>query len=169
MKRVFAAGAASAAVLALSGCASIFNGPTQVVTIRSAPEGAGVAVTNRAGEKIHTGVTPVTLTLRRGAGYFRAETYTVRLTKEGFADKELTIVGTVSGWYIGNILIGGLIGMLAVDPATGGMYTFPDSVNGTLEPQAAKTSSSSPTLTIVSTTSLTPEQMKGARLLIAGR
>jgi hypothetical protein len=166
MKRIFAA---STIVFALSGCASIFNGQTQAVTIRSAPEGAGVAVTNRAGEKIHTGTAPVTLTLKRGAGYFKAETYTVLLTKEGFADKELLITGTVSGWYIGNILFGGLIGMLAVDPVTGGMYTFPESVSGTLEPQPAKTSSTGQTLTIVSTDSLTPEQMKGARLLAAGR
>jgi hypothetical protein len=41
-------------------------------------------------------------------------------------------------------------------------------VNGTLEPQAAKTSSAGPALTIVSTEGLTPEQMKGARLLVAG-
>ncbi len=166
MKRVFAA---SAVVFALSGCASIFNGQTQAVTIRSAPEGAGVAVTNRAGEKIHTGTAPVTLTLKRGAGYFKSETYTVLLTKEGFADKELMITGTVSGWYIGNILFGGLIGMLAVDPVTGGMYAFPESVSGTLEAQPAKTSSVGQTLTIVSTDSLTPEQMKAARLLVAGR
>ena len=166
MKRSFAA---SAVVFALSGCASIFNGQTQVVTIRSAPDGAGATVTNRAGEKIHTGNTPVTLTLKRGAGYFKSETYTVLLTKEGFADKEPTIVGSVSGWYIGNLLFGGLIGMLAVDPVTGGMYTFPDSINATLEPQTAKTSSAGPALTIVFTDSLTPEQMKGARLLVAGR
>ena len=166
MKRALAA---SAVVFGLSGCASIFNGQTQVVTIRSAPEGAGVAVTNRAGEKIHTGTAPVTLTLKRGAGYFKTETYTVLLTKEGFAGKELTITGTVSGWYIGNILFGGLIGMLAVDPVTGGMYVFPESVSGTLEPQAAKTSMAVPSLTIVSTESLTPEQMQGARLLVAGK
>ena len=49
------------------------------------------------------------------------------------------------------------------------MYTFPDSINGTLEPQTAKTSSAGPALTIVFTDSLTPEQMKGARLLVAGR
>jgi hypothetical protein len=166
MKRCFAA---SAIVLALSGCASIFNGQTQAVTIRSAPDGAGFSVTNRAGEKIHTGTTPVTLTLKRGAGYFKSETYTVLLSKTGFADKEVTITGSVSGWYIGNILFGGLIGMLAVDPITGGMYIFPESVSGTLEPQGAQTSSVGQSLTIVSTDSLTPEQMKAARLLVAGR
>jgi hypothetical protein len=107
-------------------------------------------------------VTPVTLTLNRGAGYFRPQTYTVTLTKDGFAAKKLTFTGTVSGWYIGNILFGGLIGMLAVDPITGAMYTFPASVSGTLEIRA---SSASDSLTIVSTETLTAEQMKHARLL----
>ena len=161
---------AAAAAVALSGCASIFNGQTQAVSIRSEPDGAAVTVTNRSGEKIHTGTTPVTLTLKRGAGYFKSEVYTVVLTKEGFDKKEITIAGTVNGWYIGNILFGGLIGMLAVDPVTGAMYSFPDSVSGALQAQATdtpKTSMSRDTLTIVSTDSLTPEQMKSATLLTA--
>jgi len=29
---------------------------------------------------------------------------------------------SVNGWYFGNLFIGGLIGMLIVDPATGAMY-----------------------------------------------
>jgi hypothetical protein len=95
------------------------------------------------------------------------------MKKEGFADKELTVTGTVSGWYIGDILFGGAIGMLAVDPVTGAMYTLPDAVTGALEPSTAKTSSRPPesvdTLTIVSTESLTPEQMKVARLVVAPR
>ena len=166
--------AASAVLFALTGCASIFNGTTQAVTIKSTPEASNFAVTTRAGEKIHAGTTPATLTLKRGYGYFKSEIYTVLLTKEGYANKELTIVGTMSGWYIGNILLGGLIGMLAVDPVTGAMYTFPETVSATLEPTAAKTSSSSPaaaeaTLTIVSTESLTPEQKRAARLVVAQR
>ncbi len=95
------------------------------------------------------------------------------MKKEGFADKELTVTGTVSGWYIGDILFGGAIGMLAVDPVTGATYTLPDAVTGALEPSTAKTSSRPPesvdTLTIVSTESLTPEQMKVARLVVAPR
>ncbi|MEP6875301.1 MAG: hypothetical protein ABI887_13135 [Burkholderiales bacterium] len=152
-------------MLALSGCASIFNGKTQAVVISSVPEGAMASIANRAGEKIHTGTTPVTLTLNRGAGYFKPETYTVTLTKEGFAAKQLTLTGTVSGWYIGNILFGGLIGMLAVDPVTGAMYSFPASVSGTLESEAPKTSRAAESLTIVSTETLTAEQMRHARPL----
>jgi hypothetical protein len=159
MKSLFIA---SAVALALSGCATVFNGKTQNVVLSSVPEGATAAVTNRAGENVHTGVTPVTLTLNRGAGYFQPETYTVTLTKDGFAPKKLTFTGTVSGWYIGNILFGGLIGMLAVDPITGAMYTFPASVSSTLE---IKTSGAGGSLTIVSTETLTTEQMQHARLL----
>lgn len=162
MKSIYAA---SAVVLALSGCASIFNGKTQAVVVTSVPDGALASVTNRAGEKVHSGTTPVTLTLNRGAGYFKPETYTVTLTKEGFATKQLTITSTVSGWYVGNILFGGLIGMLAVDPVTGAMYTFPASVSGTLESEAAKTSRAEGSLTIVSTDTLTKEQLSRAQPL----
>jgi hypothetical protein len=163
MKRLFVA---SAAALALCGCASIFNGQTQAVTIKSAPEGAAILVTNRAGESIHSGVAPATVTLKRGAGYFKSESYKVVMKKEGFADREVTIISTVSGWYIGNILFGGLIGMLAVDPNTGGMYVFPETVTGTLD-AATKTSQGPAALTIVSTDSLSTEQMRQARLLAA--
>ncbi|XXQ51474.1 hypothetical protein ACA040_000098 [Xenophilus aerolatus] len=87
------------------------------------------------------------------------------MKKDGYADKEITITPTVSGWYIGNILFGGLIGMIGVDPATGGMYVFPDSVTGSLDPAAAKSSSLPATLMIVSTDTLSEEQMRGARLV----
>ena len=158
--------AASAVVFALSGCASIFNGKTQSVVLTSVPPGATAAVTNRAGESVHTGITPVTLTLNRGAGYFKAETYTVTLTKEGYAPRQLTISSSVSGWYFGNILFGGLIGMLAVDPVTGAMYTFPESVSSAMEANSTKTSRANDSLTIVSTDALSAEQMKLARLAV---
>jgi hypothetical protein len=164
MKRSFIA---AAVIVSLSGCASIFNGQTQAVSIQSVPEGAAVSVSNRAGEKIHSGPTPVTLTLKRGAGYFKSEVYTLSFSKDGFEPKEVTITGSMSGWYIGNILFGGVIGMLAVDPVTGGMYIFPETVTETLQAAAAKTSEAQGSLKVVSTDSLTPEQMKQGRLLVA--
>jgi hypothetical protein len=156
------------AALTLGGCASIMQGGTQPVTIKSVPDGAVVSVVNRNGDKIHTGTAPVTLTLNRGAGYFKPETYTIVVTKDGFDRKEMTITGTLSGWYIGNILFGGLIGMLAVDPVTGAMYTLPDDVTATLQGSPAKTTQAG-TLTVVSTDSLTPEQRRQARLVAAAR
>jgi uncharacterized protein YceK len=165
MKRLFIA---TAAVMALSGCASIINGPTQSVTIKSTPEGAAISITNKAGEKVHTGNAPLTVVLKRAAGYFKPEVYTISFTKDGFASKEVVITGTMSGWYVGNLLFGGLIGMLAVDPVTGSMYTLPDSVGETLVETPAKTSASSESrraLSIVSTSMLTKAQMKLAHLV----
>lgn len=81
-----------------------------------------------------TGVTPDQVTLNASAGFFDGETYQVAYRKEGFADKQSTIESTVDGWYWVNILFGGLIGMLIVDPATGAMYKLPENASATLTP-----------------------------------
>lgn len=156
---------AAALAVALSGCATLFNGQSQAITISSAPEGAQVTVSNRAGQRVHVGETPVTLTLKRGAGYFKPEVYTLAFAKEGYAPQQLTITGSVHGWYFGNILLGGLIGMLAVDPVTGAMYSLPKSVSPTLQPQDAVGAVQEDRLQIVSTATLSAEQMREAVLL----
>jgi hypothetical protein len=54
----------------------------------------------------------------------------VRIDEEGFKPHQLNIDGAVNGWYFGNIIFGGLIGMLAADPSTGGMFTLkPDTLS----------------------------------------
>jgi hypothetical protein len=134
MIRMHRAVLAAAVVVCLSGCASIFNGTTQPIAFSSAPDGAAMTITNRAGEAVHTGTTPSTVTLKRGAGYFKSEAYKVTMKKDGFADASQQVDSQVSGWYVANIMLGGLLGMLIIDPASGGMYTFPDAVKGTLAP-----------------------------------
>ena len=151
--------------LALSGCASIFNGQIQSVVFQSEPTGASITVSNRAGEQVHAGTTPVTITLQRGAGYFKSEVYTIRLTKPGYSTKEVVVTGTMSGWYIGNILFGGLIGMLAVDPVTGGMYIFPDAVNTPLEAASSPTGARKSELRVVSLEAISPEVRSQGKLV----
>jgi hypothetical protein len=165
MKRIVLA---AALAMAVSGCATLFQGSTQAISISSAPEGATVTITNRAGERVHVGETPVKLELKRGAGYFKSEVYTLSFAKPGFAPEQLTIRGSTNGWYFGNLLIGGLIGMVAVDPATGAMYSLPKTVSATLQPAAALGSDEPPQLQIISTASLSAEQMREAvRLNVA--
>ena len=137
MIRMHQAALAAAVVVCLSGCASIFNGTTQPIAFSSAPEGAAMTITNRAGEAVHSGMTPSTVTLKRGAGYFKSEAYKVTMKKDGFADASQQVDSQVSGWYVANLVLGGLLGMLIIDPASGGMYTFPDTVKGTLAPNVA--------------------------------
>ena len=128
---------ASIAAFTLSGCASIVSDSEYPVTFSSAPEGASFTVQNRAGQTIHSGTTPATVTLKSGAGYFNGETYAIAFHKDGFADQKVELNTSVNGWYWGNIVFGGLIGMLAVDPATGAMYRLPETAQATLPPVAA--------------------------------
>lgn len=37
-------------------------------------------------------------------------------------DRAVTLTTGPSGWYVGNVVFGGLIGLLIVDPATGAMW-----------------------------------------------
>jgi len=117
----------------LTACGTIINGSSQSIAVQSTPAGASVVIQNQKNEVAFTGTTPCTAELNRGAGFFTGASYHVKVTKAGYAPFETNLVSGVSGWYAGNIVFGGLIGMLIVDPATGGMYTLePDVVNATL-------------------------------------
>ena len=41
---------------------------------------------------------------------------------DGYESKKINVECKINGWYFGNILIGGLIGFLIVDPASGAMF-----------------------------------------------
>ena len=104
----------------------------------------------RCRERQHSGTTPITVTLKKGRGYFKPEVYTVRFTKDGFQPREIQVRGAVNGWYFGNIIFGGLIGLLAVDPATGAMYTLkPDAVEGALSALKVSRTAEGRSLTVV--------------------
>jgi len=122
------------AVAPLAGCATIINGTTCSVTITSQPEDADVTVVNSAGRTVFTGKTPAAVELRRGKGYFQGEHYTVKFVKSGYQPTELRITKHLDGWYFGNILLGGWIGMLIVDPLTGAMWTLDNNICADLSP-----------------------------------
>jgi uncharacterized protein YceK len=109
----------------LSGCASIVSYTSWPVEINSAPEGAAFSVQHQ-GQEIYTGVTPAIVKLDSGEGYFNAADYTVSFKKEGFFNKTTTLSADVNKMYFGNLIFGDLIGMLIVDPATGAMFTLPE-------------------------------------------
>lgn len=60
----------------------------------------------------------------------------------------------ISGWYFGNILFGGLIGMLIVDPATGAMWKLPENVNASVSPIATLSSGNGKTIQLIDKTSI---------------
>lgn len=154
--------------LAASGCATIVAKSTQSVTVTSVPPSAAVTITNRAGTLVHSGTTPLTVSLKKGAGYFKPESYTLRFTREGFEPRELKLTGTVSGWYFGNIVFGGLIGMLAVDPSTGAMYKLqPDTVEATMQALKVTQTADAGALLVVSTRDVPANVLEQAELISA--
>lgn len=140
-----------ALTLGINGCATIVSGSSQTLTFTSVPESATIEIKNRKGIKIHTGQTPATVNLKKGAGYFKPESCQVTFSKAGYQSKTIEVTGTLSGWYFGNILFGGLIGILIVDPATGAMFKLaPKDVNAVLESQNLSTKlQKEPTLTVM--------------------
>lgn len=109
-------------VTLLSSCATIFTGSSKKVSFSSTPDSAKLVITNINGETIFEGYTPAIVKLKAGGGYFKNQNYTVNFTKDGYDPVVKHITSSLNGWYFGNILIGGLIGMVFVDPATGAMY-----------------------------------------------
>lgn len=109
--------------MALStGCASIIGQSKYAVPINSTPPGATVDITDENGRQVFSGTTPATAILRSGEPYFDRQSYIVTVKKDGFNPQTTTLRGEINGWYWGNLLIGGLVGMLIVDPLTGSMY-----------------------------------------------
>lgn len=140
-----------AAAIFFSSCATIFSGSKKIFSVDSTPQAAKVEITNRNGEVVYRGQTPVTTRLKTGGGYFKPAIYEIKLTMDGYQTKIIPVQARINGWYFANLVIGGALGMLIVDPATGAMYRFSDTqamISATLVPNTTS-SVSTPTLKIV--------------------
>jgi hypothetical protein len=115
-----------------TGCASIVSKSQYPVTINSNPAGATVTVKNKSGAEIQKATTPTTVTLNASSGYFSGERYSFYFEKEGYYPSTSQVSAGLDGWYVGNILLGGLIGGLIVDPVTGAMWKLDNTVHGSL-------------------------------------
>jgi hypothetical protein len=144
---------AIAAPLLFSSCATIFGKSSYPVSINSNPAGATVSITDKKGKEVYKGASPATVTLKSGAGFFSKAEYQVKISSTGFAEQVIPVNYKLNGWYFGNLLIGGVIGMLIVDPATGAMWKLDTPpINVTLNKSTASTEM--PTLKIVDIASI---------------
>ncbi|WP_075879481.1 hypothetical protein [Vreelandella massiliensis] len=144
--------AAVTALSVLSGCASIVGEKEQSVTINSTPSNANVVITDERSQEVHSDTTPTTVQLRKSDGsYFGGKTYTVEISKDGYESRTMMVNSTPNGWYIGgNLIFGGFIGWLIVDPLTGAMYNLsPDSLNASLGESVATTANGDSEITLV--------------------
>ncbi len=112
------------AVLALmlfTSCATIVSGSKQKVKFVSNPSAATIYI-----DEVEVGKTPFEMKLAR------KKEHQVLIKLDGYQPYQTTLTKKINGWYFGNILVGGLIGVI-VDPITGAMYNLtPKEINAEL-------------------------------------
>ena len=145
---VFRSLIAIAILILYASCASIVSKSAYPVSIDSNPRGADITIFNKKGKQVYNGKTPSTVKLKAGAGYFSKAKYSVKLSSQGFKEEVIPVSFKMNGWYFGNLLFGGVLGLLIIDPATGAMWKLrsPPAINVTLDKSTA--SVQEPTLEI---------------------
>lgn len=94
----------------LSSCATIISGSKQLIKFTSNPSSATVFI-----DEVEVGKTPFEVRLKR------KKEHHVMIKLEGYKTFETNLTKKFNAWYIGNIGLGGLIGII-IDPITGAMY-----------------------------------------------
>jgi len=93
-----------------TGCATIMNGDMVGVPVKTHPSEAKLFVHGRE----YT--SPSTVEVPRGEGDFQ-----LQLSKPGFKTGCVKLEESMDIWYAGNLIFGGLIGLI-LDPLTGDAY-----------------------------------------------
>lgn len=116
-----------------AACATIIKGGKQQFAIRASSsdvKDAKVKIFKTTGMgkgmEIDGGSLPMQTTLKTGDGYFSGASYRIEVEAPGYETKKVNLDTSVRwGWYgLGNIIFGGLIGYLIVDPMTGAMWAL---------------------------------------------
>ena len=109
------------------GCATIINGPRQMIVFTSEPDGATILINNSP-----HGVTPASIMVET------KQDHGVVLRKDGYRHHVSELRRKVSGWTFGNLLFGGIIGFI-VDAISGANFELePKAIHAILEPAATE-------------------------------
>lgn len=109
--------------LFLSSCCTVVNGRYDEVDVRSSVPGSSVFV-----DGVEKAKTPCTVEVKRSGSH------SLEVQKKGYHPYKAELKQTGSWWLLGNVLIGGLIG-IAVDLCTGAYVDImPDEVDAQLTP-----------------------------------
>jgi hypothetical protein len=114
-------------LLFTQACGTIMQGTTQQVGISSNPSNASVTINGQ-----NHGNTPMIIDLKR------KDSHMVRIQLDGYQPYETNLTRSTSGWVWGNIVFGGLIG-LVVDSSAGGMYKLtPEQIDAEMRSSQAE-------------------------------
>jgi hypothetical protein len=112
----------AASFLILSGCAYFMSKSIYPISVNSTPTGAKITVKDNKGINVYSGNTPANFKLKASAGFFSKASYTVTFEMDGYDKRTVPVKFKLDGWYFGNIIFGGPLGILIIDPATGAMW-----------------------------------------------
>ena len=114
----------------LGACATVVDGNSQNIAIASTPvEGANCTLTNSVGT--YYALTPAPVHVSKSS--HRLE---VDCRKAGYRDATAHLNSNFDGWTVGNVLIGGLVGV-AVDGMSGAMFKYPKTFRIAMTPSMA--------------------------------
>jgi len=113
--------ACAIAVSVFSGCASIMSGRHADVTFSSNVPNTHVVVRDKRGSEVASIDAPAVIALKRKDRFVFPARYTATFEAQGYVPVVVAINPTVNPWVAGNILAGGVIGIV-VDNATGAAW-----------------------------------------------
>lgn len=120
MKKILIA-ASLASVMLTTGCATIVNDDYVQIPVTTVPSEASIEVNGSSYQS------PAIVPVPRGQGDF-----VMKISKDGYQPVSIFLNQSLDGWVWGNVIFGGIIG-LVVDFATGDAYDIsPDVVNQSL-------------------------------------
>jgi len=114
---------------ALGGCATVTSGGFQTIGIKTEPAGADCMFSRDGAPLARVNPTPGPILVGKSAGNIA-----VLCRKFGFEDTGGTIGSGFQPMTLGNIVLGGIIGVV-VDASTGAMTKYPEVVTFLLIPQ----------------------------------
>jgi len=112
--------------LTLTSCASIIRGSKENFVFSSNPQGATLEIFDKNNTAVAKLTTPAQIALKKGAGFFSGQSYTAKVTKEGYKPSSFRIDNdlNIGAYLVGNIVFVGILGYVIIDPLTGAMWNL---------------------------------------------
>ena len=135
--KILAVGAIAALGVALCGCATVIDGPSQKIAISTSPvKGAKCVLSTHKGKRLVVN-TPGAAKVSRSS-----DDIPIRCTKDGYKPVSATIHSGFDNWSLGNVLTAGL--GFGIDAVTGSINDYPDAIHVKMKPDEGSYDSYAP-------------------------
>lgn len=105
-----------------SSCASLKSTNVYSLSIESEPAGAQVIIRDKKDVKVGQFISPDSIKVDAGRGFFVRERYSIDFVLDGYEDQTVPLPMKMDKWYLSNILFVNLLGLFIIDPITGAMW-----------------------------------------------